>query len=308
MKNPYQPRKLHDKTYFYKYMPTESAKLVLGNRSLICRSPLDFNDPFDMQVGLNYGFQLKDLSTEIFGRLKHLVEMHEKPVFNSHNEFSKLVNLLRKDINHYRLNEDKIRTIINVTSHKLASDFERYRTEFKEKRLSDIKSARVLCLAEYPDNLLMWSHYANFHKGIVLRLAVSNNDIDDDPLWLAEKVEYVESPIPILTTEQMLDFTFGFIDIDGKEMTKQLTTMKSNIWKYENEWRIWTVDNESSSQEYYMQFDKERFDGVYFGCNFPKNQIHDFIRIGKNTNSQMKFYRAEKHESEFKLQFEQIDG
>ena len=41
------PNRRHDRQFFYKYMPPDTAKIVLCNRTLRWSSPILFNDPFD---------------------------------------------------------------------------------------------------------------------------------------------------------------------------------------------------------------------------------------------------------------------
>jgi hypothetical protein len=47
--------------YFYKYVTSEVAKLILVNRKVRYSAPSLFNDPFDTQIDLHFPFNLEDL-------------------------------------------------------------------------------------------------------------------------------------------------------------------------------------------------------------------------------------------------------
>ena len=111
-----------------------------------------------------------------------------------------------------------------------------YRTkDVKEqwKSLQDfIKNLGVYSLAEsdYPDNELMWAHYANSHKGFCIAYDVDllkqSGETDRDIELI--KVKYADSPANI-----------GLMDIRNYNIVKQkLLATKSRSWAYENETRL----------------------------------------------------------------------
>ena len=80
----------------------------------------------------------------------------------------------------------------------------------------------VLCLSEVKDSILMWSHYADCHRGICLVY-----DTDNEFFVHAQPVQYQRerprvNPV-IHSNEQMLDSAIF---------------TKSEAWAYEKEWRI----------------------------------------------------------------------
>lgn len=63
----------HDKKFFYKYVTAEVAATTLRNRSLKYSSPVLFNDPFDNQTRIDYGFTLSELQERFVGELYRLM-------------------------------------------------------------------------------------------------------------------------------------------------------------------------------------------------------------------------------------------
>lgn len=86
----------------------------------------------------------------------------------------------------------------------------------------------MLCLSEVRDSLLMWSHYASEHRGLVIGFDAEHPHFDDrrgpdDELCHLRKVEYRQNR-PSGNLE----------DLDGVA----LFLVKSIHWAYEREWRI----------------------------------------------------------------------
>ena len=84
----------------------------------------------------------------------------------------------------------------------------------------------ILSLSETPDNLLMWAHYAEGHRGFVLMLDGSHDFFRDDrPVFGFEKPERVEysSERPQMPLNDPNMSAIFFI--------------KGSPWTYEREWR-----------------------------------------------------------------------
>ena len=147
------------------------------------------------------------------------------------------------------------------------------------KRFQDkIFKLGVLCLSELPNNILMWSHYADGHKGFCLQF--ENTDIG------AQKVKYTESyPVInyLLTPED-----------DQREIT--LLT-KSNHWSYEKEWRIVEYQHPPGT----CNFPKEKITGVIFGSEMPP-EMKELIRLWIcDTEPQIDIYEAKKNHCKYGL-------
>ncbi|HCH0820009.1 DUF2971 domain-containing protein [Vibrio parahaemolyticus] len=75
---------------------------------------------------------------------------------------------------------------------------------------------RILSLTEDPNNMLMWSHYANSHKGVALGVKPTAD-------FAVEPVDYVAK----------LD-----LDIMQDDIIKSIFMRKLDLWKYEREHRV----------------------------------------------------------------------
>lgn len=88
----------------------------------------------------------------------------------------------------------------------------------------------VTCFSETNDNLLMWAHYADSHRGIC---------IEYDLLSISNKTNFI--PVPIIYTDKRVSVSsldVENINVDAMRMCIYILTSKSTIWDYEQEWRI----------------------------------------------------------------------
>lgn len=85
----------------------------------------------------------------------------------------------------------------------------------------------ILSLSEIPDNELMWAHYADSHKGLVLcfdeqHTFFNRRRSENDGFYFVRKVHYSD-PLPVSLAD---------IDADAVLVTK------GTQWSYEREWRM----------------------------------------------------------------------
>ena len=91
-----------------------------------------------------------------------------------------------------------------------------------------IAQVGVCSFGEDCHNVLMWSHYADAHRGVCLRFSPSRFDM---PLWAAFPVEYSEERPELRLASR-----------DMKEWSKSILLTKAKYWEYEREWRVIDVE------------------------------------------------------------------
>ena len=88
----------------------------------------------------------------------------------------------------------------------------------------------IACLSELDDSLLMWSHYANNHKGFC---------VEYELLEINKQLQF--TPIPIIYSNEKVVAGSLFPHSLDKSVTKMIVdglSTKSTEWSYEKEWRI----------------------------------------------------------------------
>lgn len=82
----------------------------------------------------------------------------------------------------------------------------------------------IVSLSERNDNLLMWSHYSDLHRGVCI--GISPSKITGR---FFHKVKYKET-LPLVRFADIVDYDF--------EVFERMALIKSKDWSYEKEWRI----------------------------------------------------------------------
>ena len=157
--------------------------------------------------------------------------------------------------------------------------------------LSKLK-VKVSCFSEVKDSVLMWSYYANSHKGVCLEYDLSKLDIDselnDKIINNLAKVHY--SPI-------RADSLFSF---SNENNMLNFVVSKSNAWSHENEWRI-ICDTE----EQYLPFDC--VSGVYLGVNFDeKSKNYQKLLDAVKKYDDLSIKKSVLNSIDFNISFEEI--
>ena len=153
----------------------------------------------------------------------------------------------------------------------------------------------VGCLAENYKNRLMWSHYADSHKGFCIEYDYSNYKCKDI------------IPFPVCYSENLVMIPWKYVINQNKEnmhkatkeMMRALFT-KDAIWSYENEWRILIPQSEEQSLK------MPPISYIYIGAMCEEKNKHELIKIAKELNVPIKQMTIDRgkyllHASEIKL-------
>lgn len=84
----------------------------------------------------------------------------------------------------------------------------------------------ILSLSDSPDNMLLWAHYGNEHRGAVLQLDGSNliTSVETgDEIQVLAEVNYTDERVDYIARKLPLWMTLAY---------------KSSAWAYEREWRM----------------------------------------------------------------------
>jgi hypothetical protein len=135
---------------------------------------------------------------------------------------------------------------------------------FKEYR----SHISVCCFSASPKEILMWSHYAKDHEGIVYEFTIdlfsssTSNSFKGRPF----KVDYAKD-----NSDNYELLSYALTDkLKEGQCIKELLT-KANEWKYEEEYRFIDINGSGNKS-----FKKESLKSIIFGVKTQKDEI---IRI-----------------------------
>jgi hypothetical protein len=259
--------------YLYKFVTwgKKYHKDILNKNTIFFSSANKFNDPFDSTVPLRYDQGTKDQIIDLYRR--HI--QMDNPNLNP-KQIDKLA------IDTYDKN--------NISDPQLI----KYNIEF-QREWARTKYGLFVLTSEF-QNILMWSHYADAHRGICIRFNmdkfrkfIEHDCIKNNLVIPWYKVSY-EANYPLLNP-----FEFNTED----EVTKILT-IKSNYWEYENEFRFILFDKPNTE----IKLPAGIIDLVICGCKMNINNKNKIIKIAKERS--ISIMQAKIKEFEFGLDFEKI--
>jgi Protein of unknown function (DUF2971) len=285
--------------HFYKYVDSGTAKIILKNSTLRWSAPSRFNDPFDVQFDLHIEYERSKI---VEGALDEMwaiyAQKKEIVVANALGAVLKTLSLkpsiIPRDefVGHLRLGLEGSLKRLEETLPDLQSTL--------RKHLSPIQ---LLCLSQTHANILMWSHYAKNHTGVVLRLSCAG--YEDSPLLMAREVQYrTEMPL-LFDHSRLLKYLTGQAALNAQTMTSVALLTKANDWAYEQEWRVVYHGREpvAFSDD---KFEPRQFTAVYFGCRTSEQDRKEISSLASVANPNIEMFNAKKSDREFKLVFEQI--
>lgn len=264
-------------TNLYKYTSAESVPIILETRKIKITNPNEFNDPFDCNIP-NFEIANKPLIDEIKRQLKKEIPELKN---NKHSKEIALFEIqLKKEIN-------ELKMLVNQEFAKISNEWE-----------SIIGNFRVLSLAKSADNILMWSHYANYHTGVCIGFKA-----DSSIFKQCQKVDYgngltilngfINHLVRVIVKNiDILSKNAHFADIfSGKAADETINVfteylyMKRKEWNYEQEYRLVlpkTTDIiEHTEKISLIEFNKNDLEEIILGSKMsPDNikELSDFIK------------------------------
>jgi hypothetical protein len=259
----------------YKYLEIKDfLPKILSGESLRFSCPFDFNDPFESSAC----YQIENSKAGKLFINKHVKQKYSNP-------------------------SQRIMAAQQIKNRFVAP------CPPDESFNSIIKQVGVCCLSEVRDSVLMWSHYANEHKGICIGF-----DTSKSMFQLAFQIEY-QDKFPIISRPS---------DSDNTLLKKYLLT-KSLCWAYEKEWRIikrtlteaekcQSLRRPHLSEEDILQltdgrgpgdygFPKDAIKEIYLGARIDAKQRQKVLQYVRDANLNVSVYEVRTSLQSYNLEF-----
>lgn len=185
----------------YKYLPfTDGSKCILSRGTMKFSHHSEFNDPFDCKTAFNIHKSMSYVESrpDLFKEIARRLSLSPSGLIQNKK---RMLHGMKKSL------EDG---------------------SFQDGVLDGVG---ICCLTKKPDNILMWSHYAENHKGFVVEFTLEHktNEMTMDNIehkLFGWDVEYLED-MPIIVAGSR-----------GFDAVKDVFLIKSPDWQYESEYRV----------------------------------------------------------------------
>jgi len=173
---------------------------------LFCSSPLNFNDPFDCVVRIDYSFPSDN---DIIKKL-YQIEKHIHPKW----EDSKILEIVKSQFDNFDKNTLQNKELM------------------KSSILNHIHNyIGIYLLSGEQKNILLWSHYSASHKGFLVEFNALNLKIFLVNTYLSLNQKHLLLEVKYSNTYKLIN---AYSDEYDKELMKAFLT-KSTVWSYEKE-------------------------------------------------------------------------
>lgn len=238
------------------------------NNTLYFASQKELNDPFDLKIRKKL-----ELLPEADIIMRHLFYRGRQERNRSFDSLWNIAELeykqnLSKDKDHYK----------NMS----LQDLEEWGKAFDR---------RILCLSERNNDILMWSHYANSNQGF----CIGYNRLKLDT-FLREK--FGTNPFAFRKVKYFEEYpeVKPLVGKNKDYILKRLFS-KSNIWKYEQEWRF-IIYNPINP---IVKIDEEIVEEIILGSCISEDTEKKILAIQQDKYPHAKVLKIEPDDSEFKL-------
>lgn len=286
--------------FLYKYRPASDFAIEnLRTNTVYLNSPFEYNDPFEcveyVDIDKMYDINLIEFKDEF---ISMLIGNYPMPadIIEGFKESSNPV----RDISEYTLSHYENYSVDNVK--KTLDIYDKVSNEvlesvFRQKNRKMQQIIKVSSFCESPKQLLMWSHYADYHKGFCIEYDLSKWSITDVRRRLL---------CPVIYVEKLFDATKHYIrsilndDFNNIYPIISCAT-KSKEWSYEEEWRfIFNFDPHFDTQNYPMDCQCR----IYMGLRIEPTIEKKIIEICKVNG--LTLFKAKQSFDKYELNFETI--
>lgn len=260
----------------YKYRNWNNPKhqRILKNQEIYFTSCNNFNDPFDSTIPVRYDLVSEEQILQYY--IKHL----------------------KKVYSHLTINEviKKAQDAVEKGVYKKPSQIKILKNFMMLKRQKDFG---IFSCSQIKDDILMWAHYANNHKGFCIGFNVAELmkfkeiiGVEKSILFNLYKVLYQDKyPVLIPTGTSADEFA-----------VLEPFRIKSNIWSYEREYRLILI----SGTNLRLQLPDSVVSEIVLGCQMPKDQKEQLILEVKKKSYPITIYQSYMQEGSFGLNLKEI--
>ncbi len=297
--------KFSDQTHFYRYFDFNGAFRTIGGRSIRLQSPRLFNDPFDSQFLLRPPLTVDEVLAFIIETTLAAVSRGTLPQplptgWTSKEVVARVAEICAQN------SQEQIRALLTGNRANFEKHFEAKIQSSNAEIQSYMQDQFVYCLTTNLKSVVMWSHYAEQHKGVVLRFDCCAKR--DNIFRAATPVKYVSETPTLGTRQQWFEYMkTGNSNLDAPSIYTDLVSAKSSEWEYECEHRI-VVPVPAAKGRAHCTFGLHPDDvsEVYLGCQMGDDEKRDLIQLARARHPTAKIFLAIKSSRKFELDFVQL--
>lgn len=279
----------------YKYTSKKSAGLIITKRSLRMGRPTEMNDPFDVYIDDLFDTPLRQRYRAAATILVEMIE-RDPAAFADRisvpiEEVAAVSAMMNAGTAAQR--DELLALLASLTLEevdpRLAAECDALEIQ-RSALISQFRNSGIFCATRRNDNLLMWAHYADEHRGVVL--GFRPDAALDSFLCLLEPVTYSAiRPTFYDPVDPLMGVRPGPEDM--RAFNRSLTTAKSPEWAYEEELRLVIPSHIPDGQaEVFMPFYPHELAELYLGYRFDRACRNEIVATARALNKDVSIFEA----------------
>lgn len=259
-------KKLPPILYKYRDWSVMNHQKLISKQVVYFPRPSEFNDPFDGNIPVRW-------------ELMTYEECFEKNL--------EIINIAHKEKDQILVREYAKK----VTDEKTLWHPDKLQKEPPEQLEKWNSIIGLFSLSSIPDNILMWSHYSYSHSGFVVGFDTESLMVDYDFDYIEPIVYQNDYPLITANDDTTTQFYKKFFH-------------KSELWKYEEEWRI----SKNHINNRIIKMKPSTIRQIIIGCRTESKDTRDIIKLTrKYLGFGVQIMKATQNEDKFRLTIEPIE-
>jgi hypothetical protein len=257
----------------YKYISwnNEHQRKILTENMIFFSSACKFNDPFDSSISM---------------QIEQIENMDDDKALEYIGKYIKLQNPTLKDA--------EIKELANKQYDKtLLKDPENIISAHNNSIDLAYEDFGIFSLSEVSHNILMWSHYANSHRGICIGFDTAK--LKQHIYKMFEKHRHTIEPYKVI---YQTDYPTIDPNKSARENFLNQFTVKSIDWCYEKEWRYILFDRTNKA----IEIPNDVISEIILGSRIPRDHRIEIIEILREQNMDIRLLQSWVSLKKFKLQ------
>jgi len=250
--------------YKYRTLSTQNglrfAEDMLVNRQAYFAPAMSFNDPFEGQTAISFVADRQFKQDWFTKNLQKYFGMSKKTALRE----------AKKKI----ANATMVEPVLETSLRKLIRE-----------------AIGIFCLSEKSNNILMWSHYADGHKGICIELKPSSST----------HLKFFRNSMPVLYQNRfpVIEY-YNDQSSEGDQAIAAHATKDSN-WAYEKEWRVFSMGGSEV-----QTLPEGLISGVIMGCAISDEHRHLVLEWASQTSPRISVYQSSIMAGQYSLEVRKL--
>jgi hypothetical protein len=253
--------------YLYKYTSYKWAKKTIEDHQIFINNPINMNDPYEFAPTYTVDYSKEDVLKicHYFFKIESDLVRNDKSIILHPPDIEKFITF-EKFIEEFKIDpRESIEKYFIPVIHSFIENFRR--------------NSKMISFSQSSDINLLWSHYADSHKGCCFEFNVSTLPIGQIAFF--RKVEYSSEPVDVKLFDIILNQPQFLLTLIKTHITK------TKDWEYEQEWRLVYAGLNNHYKDFtHLDFSRTNgfLNSIIFGLNAQESDVEEMIDLVKDTN------------------------